>query len=319
MVASAPGGGNDILTRVWARHLPRFLPGRPSVIVRNMPGGGGTVGGNYAYQSKPDGLTFIVSAGSTNDAYMLGLSSVRYDFKKMNAIFLIPASAVYVASSAIAKRPEDILSSKNSIFGHNYGTMAYVFLVAAEMLDIPLKTATLAYAGTGDARRALMSGEINLSADSGVAYQEFIGPLVAKGEITPLFQSGLMDEKGNVNKDPSLPSDVLTARELYEKLNGKPPSGIAWDAYQAFVAGYCKVMLSPPGMPDNVLDAWWNATDRILKDPDFRREIDPLVGPTASWQKGKAMAEAFKARSVDAKITQWVKETFANRYGIVLN
>jgi tripartite-type tricarboxylate transporter receptor subunit TctC len=40
-VGSAAGGGYDIYSRVIGRHLGRFIPGRPAVIVQNMPGAGG--------------------------------------------------------------------------------------------------------------------------------------------------------------------------------------------------------------------------------------------------------------------------------------
>jgi tripartite-type tricarboxylate transporter receptor subunit TctC len=41
LVGSAAGGGFDIYSRALARYWGRFIPGRPSVVVRNMPGAGG--------------------------------------------------------------------------------------------------------------------------------------------------------------------------------------------------------------------------------------------------------------------------------------
>ena len=57
LVPYSPGGGFDTNARVVARHLPKHIPGEPSMIVQNMPGGGGLVALNYFYSvAKPNGL-----------------------------------------------------------------------------------------------------------------------------------------------------------------------------------------------------------------------------------------------------------------------
>ena len=40
-VGSSAGGGTDIVARLLARHIGRFVPGNPAVVVVNQPGGGG--------------------------------------------------------------------------------------------------------------------------------------------------------------------------------------------------------------------------------------------------------------------------------------
>ncbi|MBI2858418.1 MAG: hypothetical protein HYX90_05000, partial [Chloroflexi bacterium] len=60
IVPSGAGGGLDLTARVYAKILPRYLPGNPAIVVKNMPGGGATIGGNYFYNAKPDGLTLCV-------------------------------------------------------------------------------------------------------------------------------------------------------------------------------------------------------------------------------------------------------------------
>src|SRR5712691_3325003 len=51
LVGTAPGGINDISARLVARHLGRFIPGNPSFIVQNNPGGGGLVTANRVYNT----------------------------------------------------------------------------------------------------------------------------------------------------------------------------------------------------------------------------------------------------------------------------
>jgi tripartite-type tricarboxylate transporter receptor subunit TctC len=72
----APGGSIDARARVFARNLPRFIPGSPTIIVQNMTGAGGVVAANYAYAvAKPDGLTLLHFPSSTvnpQDAFPVG-------------------------------------------------------------------------------------------------------------------------------------------------------------------------------------------------------------------------------------------------------
>ena len=59
IVASSAGGGYDAYSRVLAEHIVRFLPGKPSAVVQNMPGAGGLRAANFLYVRAPkDGTVF---------------------------------------------------------------------------------------------------------------------------------------------------------------------------------------------------------------------------------------------------------------------
>src|SRR5258708_30419018 len=58
IVGNAAGGGYDLYARLLARHMGRYIPGEPNIVVRNMPGAGGMALSNYIYSQAPrDGLT----------------------------------------------------------------------------------------------------------------------------------------------------------------------------------------------------------------------------------------------------------------------
>ena len=77
-----PGGTYDRMARLAAQYLPKHLPGNPSVIVQNRPGGGGLIGVRAAYKSKPDGLTMTHFASTVVLRKLMG-SAKDIDFKKM--------------------------------------------------------------------------------------------------------------------------------------------------------------------------------------------------------------------------------------------
>ena len=65
VIGYPPAGSNDIYGRIAARHLGKYIPGHPSIIVRNMPGAGSLVAANHIYNRAPkDGTVLgVVSAG----------------------------------------------------------------------------------------------------------------------------------------------------------------------------------------------------------------------------------------------------------------
>src|SRR6266702_2426813 len=67
-----PGGAYDAYARLISRHLGKRLPGNPTIIARNMPGGGGVIASNYLYNVAPhDGtaLAIIISSFATDQLF----------------------------------------------------------------------------------------------------------------------------------------------------------------------------------------------------------------------------------------------------------
>ena len=85
IVASGPGAGNDIQTRIFARHAPRHLPGNPNIVVENMPGAGGLRARNHIYNLvKPDGFTIAQILRGTELQEAIGDPGVKSKSDKFN-------------------------------------------------------------------------------------------------------------------------------------------------------------------------------------------------------------------------------------------
>src|SRR6187402_830744 len=69
IVRTLAGGDYDQYSRLFARFMGRHIPGNPSIVVVNMPGGGGITAANYMAQVAPrDGTVIgIVSQGLAAD------------------------------------------------------------------------------------------------------------------------------------------------------------------------------------------------------------------------------------------------------------
>jgi tripartite-type tricarboxylate transporter receptor subunit TctC len=84
IVGYGPGGGYDLYARLVARHIGRFIPGNPSVVVQNMPGAGSLRAANFLYAAAPrDGATIGAIARDMPLLAVLGnVSGVRFDPRK---------------------------------------------------------------------------------------------------------------------------------------------------------------------------------------------------------------------------------------------
>jgi tripartite-type tricarboxylate transporter receptor subunit TctC len=80
IIGYPPAGSNDIYGRIVARHLGKYIPGAPSIIVRNMPGAGSLVAANHIFNRAPrDGTVLgVVSAGIPLQA-RLGQPQARFE------------------------------------------------------------------------------------------------------------------------------------------------------------------------------------------------------------------------------------------------
>jgi tripartite-type tricarboxylate transporter receptor subunit TctC len=87
IVGTAAGQDYDSWARLIARHLPRFLPGNPAVIVENMPGAGHILATNYLFNLAPrDGTAIGMVSRNMTEAAVMHLPNVRFEPAKFNWI-----------------------------------------------------------------------------------------------------------------------------------------------------------------------------------------------------------------------------------------
>ena len=129
------------------------------------------------------------------------------------------------------------------------------------------------YGSYGEARLALLKGEVNVTGGDAFNYALVVEPLEKKGEVYMLFQSGLLDSKGNVVRHPVMPN-ARTVKEGYVELFGKEPSGTVWEAIKGIIAVNTlgKSVWAPPGVPEARIRDLEDGFRKMVADPAFQAD-----------------------------------------------
>lgn len=164
-VSLPPGGSYDSYARVLSRHIGRHLPGQPSsVIVKNMPGGGGVTLANYLYNVAPkDGLHFGIFESGVPFAPILKDVPAKYDPKEFGWLgSLAKVVPMVIARKDAAVTTTDELFAKElrvGASGAGSDTMGYP-LILNRVLGTKLKIIQ-GYPGAGDISLAIERGELD--------------------------------------------------------------------------------------------------------------------------------------------------------------
>src|SRR5262245_5575231 len=113
IIPIGPGGAYDAYARLVSRHLGRKLPGNPTIIARNMPGGGGVIASHYLYNVAPqDGTTLAIITSSFANEQLFGNPQIRYDARKFLAIgrLLDTTSVLFFWHASPIKALDDMLT-----------------------------------------------------------------------------------------------------------------------------------------------------------------------------------------------------------------
>lgn len=87
IIGFPPGGGVDAGARLLQRHLGKFIPGNPSIVVQHMPGASGLIAANHLYaKAERSGLTLGLPGRDWVMYSALQLSAAQFDALKYSFI-----------------------------------------------------------------------------------------------------------------------------------------------------------------------------------------------------------------------------------------
>ncbi|MEQ8193045.1 MAG: hypothetical protein RIB59_01010 [Rhodospirillales bacterium] len=318
------GGGTDTYARLFAPYLAKHLPGKPVILVKNLPGGGSIKGSNkFEASAKPDGLMFVATSTSTMVSQVFGGDKRKFNMLKWRQIMVSPRGTIIYTSPSTGAKGKDAaadikaMRGKKLLYGGkkaNAGELRTI--VAFEVLGLDVQS--VFGLSRGNARKAFMRGELNLSHDTAGTYFKKVEKLVKQGKAVPLFTLGFPNGKGKIGRDPAFPNLPHLA-EVYEKLNGKKPSGAMWGASKSLFAmgvAASKGFALPKGTPDDVYNAYLKAAKDTLKDKKFQKKAKKMLGNYPQLFGEDAQDAVKEAVDLSPEINKWFKDFLKNKFNV---
>src|SRR4029079_7184958 len=130
ITSTGVGGPFDLTARALAKYMPKYLPGRPGMIVKNMPGGGHVLATNYMYtQASKDGTFFATVNNIIPLHQVLDGRGVRFDARKFNWLGSTGGSNLFTCAwhTAGVKTIQDVMERElvTGATGMGSGTFIY--------------------------------------------------------------------------------------------------------------------------------------------------------------------------------------------------
>jgi tripartite-type tricarboxylate transporter receptor subunit TctC len=163
IVYSDAGSSYDTYARVLAKHMPNYIPGKPTMIVKNMVGAGGLTATRFLYNVAPrDGTTIGTLSRGIPFEPLLGNTVVEFDPLKFVWLgSMSKETTMYVSWHASKiKTAQDILDKEFLVAGTGAGADSEVISRALNgLLGAKIKLIS-GYKGASNAALALERGEI---------------------------------------------------------------------------------------------------------------------------------------------------------------
>jgi tripartite-type tricarboxylate transporter receptor subunit TctC len=304
LVGYGPGAGYDVYARLLGRHIARYVPGQPTVVIQNMPGAASLTMTNYMYNVAPrDGSAIGLPARGLFIEPMFGNDNARFEARKFTWIGSMSRDTATcfswhtsgIATIEDAMKREVLVGSS----GVNGSSHQFPMLVNA-LIGTKFKP-LLGYVDSAGVGLAMERGELE-------GYCSFTW-----GSIKSARPKWIEQKLINIllqlttSKHPEL-SHVPLAME-YAK--DEP-------ARQAFTFVFAdqemgRPVVAPPDVPSERVAALRKAFDDTMKDKDFRADaarmsidIDPI--------DGKAVEELLaRIYATPQDVVRRVKDIYAKR------
>ncbi len=205
VIGYTPGGTYDLYARLVGRFLGDFIPGKPRVVVRNMPGGGSRVASGWVYGVGPkDGTVIATADQSLAIEQAMGDKGVAFDVNKFHYIGNPNAdnNTLAVMASSGVKTIEDAKQREVPV-GATGGSTSSQYPKAMNALIGTKFKIIMGYPGGNDINLAMERGEVmGRGSNAWGAWKSTRPQWLAEKKINVLVQMGL-------SKAPDLPDTPL--------------------------------------------------------------------------------------------------------------
>ena len=293
IVGNAPGGGYDHYARLLARHMPRYIPGEPNIIVKNMPGAGGMVMSNAMYSQMPrDGLTFGMMSRPNPIEPVLGNPAAKFKSEEFtwlgtSSTYEDDAYSLVIRADAPFKSIEDVQKPGRPLLLGGLaagGSDTDITLIARDVFKLNTQLVR-GYGASTEINLAIMRGEVEGRAIGMSSLQTTMTEWLNQGKLRFLMQFG------HETRWKGLP-DVPTARELAKSAEDKALLELAELPFLM-----ARPFMAPPGIPPALADILKKAFMDAHRDADYLREAAAMkidVSPLSGDEIAKIVARIAK-------------------------
>ena len=273
LVCCTPGGFYDRWSRLFARYMGKYIPGKPEIIVQNMPGAGGLIATNYTYTvAKQDGTAIVAPLGGQYLDQVAGRKEVLFDFGKFQWLGTqeVSHSVLFCRRDSKFQSVEDLIKNKKepAKLG-NTGTSGSSYFIG-KVLEKAVGANfnfVMGYQGGSEIDLAVERGEVTCR---GMTIPPHFGrePYLTWHKtnfITQLIQTG--------SERDSRMKDVPTLTEVMEKYN--TPADVRAIAKVIFASGdFGRPLGVGPGVPADRVKILRTAYAKALQDPGLMADAE---------------------------------------------
>ncbi|MCK9919322.1 tripartite tricarboxylate transporter substrate binding protein [Microbacteriaceae bacterium K1510] len=281
VVAAAAGGPIDVFGRIFAEKLSDKLGQR--VVIENIGGGGGTVGGLKVARATPDGYTVLLGTVATHTNPLLLSDKPPYDpvgdFTPVALVSEIPLVLITRKDFPANTLKEFVAYAKANQGKMNYGSagVGSAAHLGCVMLDNAMGTTIqhVPYRGTSLAMQDLVSGRLDFLCEIAVTAVQNISAGTVKG-IAVL----------SPNRSPVLPNIPTAAEE------GLPSvQAYTWTA-----------LFLPKDTPAPIAAKLQKAAAETMDTPGLKEEMEKLA---ATFVAPERRSSAYLGQFVKDELTKW--------------
>jgi len=285
VIGYSVGGGYDLYARHLARHMGKYIPGRPALVPQNMTGAGSLRAASYIYSAAPkDGTVFGTFARAM--AIQPLLSSAPFDGTKFTWLGSVTndVSTCITWHTSPVKTWSDMLETPVTLGGEGPGADPDIFaLLYKNVFGAKVKLVT-GYHGTNDTVLAMERGEVDgLCGLSWSTLQSRHLEWMKSGKINIVVQAAF-------KKQPELAGVPLITDLVKTPEQGQILKLILTSQEMA------RPFAAPPGIPEDRRAALLAAFERTMRDPEFLEEARKLnleVNPVSAHAIDDLLAELY--------------------------
>jgi tripartite-type tricarboxylate transporter receptor subunit TctC len=275
IVGSSAGGGYDLYARLLARRMGEHIPGKPTLIVKNLAGGGGIRAANLLYNVSPrDGSTIGTISNAMITAPLIGGEATKFEPAKFTWIGSAASEdGICVAWHTTGIKSFDELKSKKLIVGTAApGTTTYTYPVMLRNMFSAQFDLVTGYPDASGISLAVERGEVQGICQSYSSLHSQRPQWITDKQVNVLVALGL-------KRNPELP-DVPSVMELAKS---DEETQMLRVILASNFAG--RPIFAPPELPADRTTAFRQAFDATVKDPALiedakkqRLELAPATG-----------------------------------------